>query len=426
MTTERMNADSDQKQNSNGDSMAVDSAAASTQTRAGGAAQRPLMLPLKVDTENVPQHNHHRRVSSNQSTTSGRSPHRSSQTSGTHTRAQEDEPHCISPMSTKSTRTMDSQREYYMQHQTILIFDWDDTLCPSTYCRTELSDELICRIWRDTCNMNKKQKEAEEAATEDELLPETTAEKLNKGDMAMKDNGSSESTQQQQGILTPSSKSAASAAKKKRKRQAFSEEKPQEITVDNSEDGTYSLHDPDESLQEMYVDKPARQALSQISDALLELLDMAQNAGKVVIVTNAETGWIELSCRAWLPRAYKEVMKCELVSARSKYEPEGVSSPAGWKARAFRDVVSEFYTDFRSWKNIISIGDAPHEREAIFRITADNAHPKCRTKSIKLMVKPGPHELLHQLNILNLHLEKIVTLDNGLDLEFDKGQGTFV
>ena len=31
---------------------------------------------------------------------------------------------------------------YHMAHQTIVIFDWDDTLCPSTYCRTELSDEF--------------------------------------------------------------------------------------------------------------------------------------------------------------------------------------------------------------------------------------------------------------------------------------------
>lgn len=70
-------------------------------------------------------------------------------------------------------------------------------------------------------------------------------------------------------------------------------------------------------------------ALRKISERIISALVSAKELGKVVIVTNAETGWIELSCKAWLPAAYGEVMSCQLISARSTYEPTGVGSPAG-------------------------------------------------------------------------------------------------
>lgn len=40
--------------------------------------------------------------------------------------------HVSSP---KSSATNDSQLMYADQDQTIILFDWDDTLCPSTFAR---------------------------------------------------------------------------------------------------------------------------------------------------------------------------------------------------------------------------------------------------------------------------------------------------
>lgn len=37
--------------------------------------------------------------------------------------------------SPKSSATNDSQLKYADQDQTIILFDWDDTLCPSTFAR---------------------------------------------------------------------------------------------------------------------------------------------------------------------------------------------------------------------------------------------------------------------------------------------------
>lgn len=112
------------------------------------------------------------------------------------------------------------------------------------------------------------------------------------------------------------------------------------------------------------------QALEGLCVEARALLEQAcELAEKVVIVTNAEEGWVDLSCKAWLPGLLDSVNNVEVASARSTWEPRGVASPAGWKARTFEDAIDKFYSRYahQSWKNIISIGDAPHEREALAR-----------------------------------------------------------
>merc|ERR1719203_2522611 len=103
-------------------------------------------------------------------------------------------------------------------------------------------------------------------------------------------------------------------------------------------------------------------SLAVIAKEVKELIERAcELAGKVIVVTNAEEGWVDLSCKAWLPSLLPTLAQCEVCSARSTYEPQGVTSPAGWKARAFEQAVHQFYSRYpnQSWKNIISIGDAP-------------------------------------------------------------------
>eukprot|EP00435_Cladocopium_sp_Y103_P022129 s578_g5.t1 len=56
------------------------------------------------------------------------------------------------------------------------------------------------------------------------------------------------------------------------------------------------------------------QALAYEAQLLLEVA--ATLADKVVVVTNAEEGWVNLSCRAWLPELLETLEKCEVASAR--------------------------------------------------------------------------------------------------------------
>lgn len=166
--------------------------------------------------------------------------------------------------------------------------------------------------------------------------------------------------------------------------------------------------------------KPDLERIANLSKAVLE---QAMQRGKVVIVTNGESGWVELSCKAWLPSLESTVELIDVVSARSTWEPFGVRSPAGWKQRTFQSEIEKFYSRYlhQTWKNIISIGDAPHEREALRRVTWCVTHsPKLRPKSIKFTVRPTMEQLSRELEMLRLHLSEIVCHNDQLDLQFDE------
>lgn len=221
----------------------------------------------------------------------------------------------LTPLSCKST---DSSMEYAHPNQTVIIFDWDDTICPSTTC--------------------------------------------------MRQHGLSVMGERPTGEL-----------------------------------------------------EARLEALAQEARILLEVAFTL--ADKVVVVTNAEEGWVDLSCRAWLPSLLDTVAKCEVASARSQFEPTGVTSPAGWKTRAFENVIDRFYQRYpnQSWKNIISIGDAPHEREALARVV--RLAPlfrgkRCRSKSIKFVLRPTIEQLCREMQMLRESLREIVLHDDDLDLHF--------
>lgn len=221
----------------------------------------------------------------------------------------------LTPLSCKST---DSSAEYHQPNQTIIIFDWDDTLCPSTTCMRQY--------------------------------------------------------------------------------------------------GLSVLGAPPEG--------EVRAALEVLTkEARLLIAAAGELAEKVIVVTNAEEGWVDLSCKAWLPGLQETIAACEVASARSTWEPRGVSSPAGWKARAFEDVIDKFYSRYQnqSWKNIISIGDAPHEREALSRVSRWaplGRGKKCRSKSVKFVLRPSIEQLTRELQMLRESLKEIVWHDDDLDLHF--------
>jgi len=161
------------------------------------------------------------------------------------------------------------------------------------------------------------------------------------------------------------------------------------------------------------------EALTREAQALIERA--SELAEKVVVVTNAEEGWVDLSCKAWMPSLRETVATCDVCSARSTWEPRGVASPAGWKARAFEDAIDKFYSAYpnQSWKNILSVGDAPHEREALSRVVRwAPSGKKCRSKSVKFVLRPTIQQLTRELQMLRDSLKEIVEHNDDLDLHF--------
>eukprot|EP00747_Dinoflagellata_sp_TGD_P089888 gnl/TRDRNA2_/TRDRNA2_164488_c0_seq2.p1 gnl/TRDRNA2_/TRDRNA2_164488_c0~~gnl/TRDRNA2_/TRDRNA2_164488_c0_seq2.p1 ORF type:complete len:326 (-),score=45.75 gnl/TRDRNA2_/TRDRNA2_164488_c0_seq2:24-1001(-) len=98
-------------------------------------------------------------------------------------------------------------------------------------------------------------------------------------------------------------------------------------------------------------------------------------------------------------------------------------APQRWKEIAFQQEISGFYSRYsnQSWKNVISIGDSIFERDAVRRVVMarPNVKKTCRTKTAKLLDEPEIDELIAQVRVIHDALGLMVQFDGNLDLEID-------
>jgi len=175
-------------------------------------------------------------------------------------------------------------------------------------------------------------------------------------------------------------------------------------------------------------------ALQRLESKVHELLLTAlHHADCVVIVTNAEKGWVELSSSTFMPSIHRLLSRCKVVSARSTFEREYPSATVEWKRRSIKMVldellnteidirsVSQFKEDSKGMDReskmgttkmemekvdvlqVISIGDSLVERQAVFDVTKcidpeRNGVGRVRTKSVKLTGTPTIDWLFDEL-----------------------------
>jgi len=157
-------------------------------------------------------------------------------------------------------------------------------------------------------------------------------------------------------------------------------------------------------------------ALDAFAARARRTLTEARLFGLVVLVTNAETGWIEMSCQKFMPSLLPALHDVRILSARSTYEVEGVDSPFQWKFLAFEHEIRGFTACFapEQQKSIVSFGDSAHEREALIRVTEQL--PNCSMKSVKFVERPSLHQLCKEHELLQRVLGDIVCYGRNLDL----------
>jgi len=155
--------------------------------------------------------------------------------------------------------------------------------------------------------------------------------------------------------------------------------------------------------------------LKELADLAVKTMNLAKSLGTVVLVTNAERGWIDLSCMKFLPSLWPALESVKFLSARTEYETPSLSSPFDWKLKAFTSEIERvLQIDPNRRKNIISIGDSSHEREALINATA--LLPNCRTKSLKFVERPTIDQLCKEHLLLTDCFKSVVHHDGNLDL----------
>jgi len=168
--------------------------------------------------------------------------------------------------------------------------------------------------------------------------------------------------------------------------------------------------------------------LRALEQCVCSVLQLALRYGHVNIVTNAETGWVQLSAQKFMPLVVPFLSKVTVISARSTFESLHPDQPLKWKFYAFHERLTSVFgaggpVSGAAWghavehisKNIISFGDSHVEREAIRAIT--RGVRSCRTKSVKFAERPTPEQLRRQLELVTNCFQYIHNHDADLDLQ---------
>lgn len=156
--------------------------------------------------------------------------------------------------------------------------------------------------------------------------------------------------------------------------------------------------------------------LRELEQVVISVLQLACTYGTVHIVTNAETGWVQLSAQKFIPAVVPYLSMVTVLSARSTYETMFPEAPLKWKFYAFQERLSSvFSSETKKEKNILSFGDSHVEREAVRAVT--RGFPNTRTKSVKFAERPTLEQLRRQIDLVSNCFQYIHNHDGDLDLQ---------
>lgn len=150
--------------------------------------------------------------------------------------------------------------------------------------------------------------------------------------------------------------------------------------------------------------------LQKLEKRVIRIIEISLSKAQVYIITNAIDGWVQESCRLYLPNLFPLLKKITIISARGKYERLFPNNVEEWKIHAFLETQEGL--EKGAITNIIAIGDSQIELDAAHNLSAQ--FPMARIKTIKLKQSPTPEELNKELKALLLKINTII--DNGTDM----------
>lgn len=261
-----------------------------------------------------------------------------------------------------------SQSEYFKPEQTIILFDWDDTLCPSNWIR---ENRPATSFFKPAPTDEKFQRPLRELQKHVEAVLKLA---LKMGKVVIVTNA-------------------------------------MEPWVETSCRNFLPL------LMPIVVDIPVIYARS-----IFDQYNLRQAAGSQPRSTSTtrSTG----SSSGALPGLYSASGQNKLGNNARMQQQADEMLPQRWKEVVFEQEITGFYSRYehQSWKNVISIGDSIFERDAVRKVVVNrpSAKKKCRTKTAKLLDEPEIDELIAQVKVIHDALGLMVQYDGNLDIEIDE------
>lgn len=175
-----------------------------------------------------------------------------------------------------------------------------------------------------------------------------------------------------------------------------------------------------------------RNALKSVEKKACELLKKAiETTPNVFLVTNAESGWVELSALKFVPSIHPILTSVTVVSARSNWEGSFPNEPVKWKIQAFQKALEDVWGQLEEKtvvtrkrkrngfsvnksRHIISFGDSHHERTALKHVTASRVG--IFSKNIKFVERPSSEMLVKQIELVCDAFEYVCSEERHIDL----------
>ena len=155
--------------------------------------------------------------------------------------------------------------------------------------------------------------------------------------------------------------------------------------------------------------------LNRVDECASRLILEALTYSSVVIITNAEEGWVQESAKHYLPRVSHLLKWVTVVSARTRYEDKYQLECGKWKEMTFQDELPKLMPPNCEHFSILSIGDSLHDREAA--IAFGKSASNVTVKSIKMIECPSPSQLATEQELIANALSSMVLSRDSLDLK---------
>lgn len=148
-----------------------------------------------------------------------------------------------------------------------------------------------------------------------------------------------------------------------------------------------------------------------LSSALRHMITL----GEVVIITNAMPEWIELSVSV-LPKTKKCLKNIDVISARQRYQNKIKMND--WKKFTFLEELLKRSKD-QKYQNIMSLGDAEYEYNALINLYNLDMLPHKYLKSIKFIKSTEYNTLVEQIIMIHQNITTICKAPRHIDMLFD-------
>lgn len=145
--------------------------------------------------------------------------------------------------------------------------------------------------------------------------------------------------------------------------------------------------------------------------SLSKFLEKIMKFGTVIIVTNAMKDWVKISAIV-IPKTFGILKKINVVSARDLFS-NSTKDIMEWKKRTFQLVIDKEFRN-KITMNVISIGDAEYEHQALVSLTKTNINKIKYLKSFRLIREPHYDQIVEQLDLLEKYIEQFWNLHKQL------------